>query len=50
MQIGLGILFIPSVFDVIGMVPGILILMIVAAIKTWSNYVVGVFKIQHPEV
>lgn len=43
-QIGLGILSFPAVFDTLGMIPGVLLLCIVAGITTWSNYIVGVFK------
>lgn len=49
-QIGLGVLSIPAVFDVLGMVPGVVCLLIVAGITTWSDYVVGVFKLRHPTV
>ncbi|OQE42204.1 hypothetical protein PENCOP_c004G08091 [Penicillium coprophilum] len=49
-QIGLGVLSIPSIFDTLGMIPGVILLCIVAAIATWTSYIVGVFKIRHPEV
>ncbi|KAF5024074.1 hypothetical protein F66182_3870 [Fusarium sp. NRRL 66182] len=49
-QIGLGVLSIPAVFDVLGIVPGIVCLSIIAAITTWSDYMVGVFKRNHPQV
>jgi len=49
-QIGLGVLSIPAVFDTLGMIPGIICLIIIAIITTWSDYMVGVFKIKHPEV
>ncbi|CAI7667037.1 hypothetical protein PCG10_001893 [Penicillium crustosum] len=49
-QIGLGVLSIPSVFDTLGMVPGVILLCIVAGIATWTSYMVGVFKIRHREV
>lgn len=49
-QIGLGVLSIPSVFDTLGMVPGVIFLCIVAAIATWTSYMVGVFKMNHREV
>ncbi|KAF5575972.1 neutral amino acid permease [Fusarium pseudocircinatum] len=49
-QIGLGVLSIPAVFDVLGIVPGIICLIIIAAITTWSDYMVGVFKRNHPQV
>lgn len=32
------------------MIPGIIILITIAVITTWSDYVVGIFKLNHPEV
>ena len=49
-QIGLGVLAIPAVFDVLGMIPGIIILITIAVITTWSDYMVGVFKLRHRSV
>ncbi|KAM0552396.1 hypothetical protein ACHAPJ_007956 [Fusarium lateritium] len=49
-QIGLGVLSIPAAFDILGLVPGVLCLIAIAIITTWSNYMVGVFKINHREV
>ncbi|KAJ9632268.1 hypothetical protein H2203_000672 [Taxawa tesnikishii (nom. ined.)] len=49
-QIGLGVLSIPAVFDSLGIVPGVICLCIIASITTWSNYIIGVFKHNHPEV
>lgn len=49
-QIGLGVLSIPATFDVLGMVPGIILLCIVAGIATWTSYMVGVFKVNHRQV
>jgi amino acid permease len=49
-QIGLGVLSIPAVFDVLGIVPGIICLLVIATITTWSDYMVGVFKRNHPQV
>ncbi|KAF9874536.1 hypothetical protein CkaCkLH20_08099 [Colletotrichum karsti] len=49
-QIGLGVLSMPSIFDVLGIVPGVIILCSIAAITTWSDYMVGVFKLRHPQV
>ncbi|KAJ5087340.1 hypothetical protein N7456_010956 [Penicillium angulare] len=49
-QIGLGVLSIPSVFDTLGMIPGVVILCVVASIATWTSYMVGIFKLKHPEV
>ena len=49
-QIGLGVLAIPGCFEILGLVPGIICLLVVAIIATWSTYVVGIFKVNHPEV
>ncbi|KAF5000942.1 hypothetical protein FGRMN_1399 [Fusarium graminum] len=49
-QIGLGVLSIPAAFDVLGLIPGVICLLLVAIITTWSNHIVGVFKVNHPEV
>ena len=49
-QIGLGVLSIPAVFDALGMIPGLIILITIAAITTWSDYMVGVFKLKHRNV
>lgn len=49
-QIGLGVLSIPIALDTLGIVPGVIILCVIAGITTWSDYIVGVFKLRHPEV
>lgn len=49
-QIGLGVLSIPAVFDTLGLIPGVICLCTIAGISTWSNYIIGVFKLRHPEV
>ncbi|KAM5347494.1 hypothetical protein ACJ41O_010499 [Fusarium nematophilum] len=49
-QIGLGVLSIPAVFDALGIVPGIICLLSVAVITSWSNYMVGIFKLRHASV
>ncbi|KAJ4128903.1 hypothetical protein NW768_007426 [Fusarium equiseti] len=49
-QIGLGVLSIPQTFDALGLIPGILCLIAVAVITTWSDYMIGVFKKRHPQV
>ncbi|KAF2212755.1 hypothetical protein CERZMDRAFT_41003 [Cercospora zeae-maydis SCOH1-5] len=49
-QIGLGVLGIPSALHSLGMVPGVIILVIVGIMTTWTGYMVGQFKIRHPEV
>ncbi|KAM0548854.1 hypothetical protein ACHAPJ_009710 [Fusarium lateritium] len=49
-QIGLGVLSIPATFDALGLIPGILCLLAVGIITTWSDWVVGVFKLRHRNV
>ncbi|KAI9932412.1 hypothetical protein MW887_008653 [Aspergillus wentii] len=49
-QIGLGVLSIPVAFDALGIVPGVICLCAIAGITSWSNYIVGTFKLRHPEV
>ncbi|GAA5979049.1 hypothetical protein JCM11641_004955 [Rhodosporidiobolus odoratus] len=49
-QIGLGVLSLPSTFHTLGLVPGILILLVVAVFTTWTDYVIsGPFKRKHPQ-
>ncbi|KAL2826631.1 transmembrane amino acid transporter protein-domain-containing protein [Aspergillus cavernicola] len=49
-QIGLGVLSIPSVFHTLGLVPGVTLLCVVSGIAMWTSYIVGVFKLKHPQV
>ncbi|KAF5633793.1 neutral amino acid permease [Fusarium tjaetaba] len=49
-QVGLGVLSIPAVFDVLGILPGIICLIVIAGITTWSDYMIGVFKRNHPQI
>ncbi|KAB8201687.1 transmembrane amino acid transporter protein-domain-containing protein [Aspergillus parasiticus] len=49
-QIGLGVLSIPTAFDTLGMVPGVIVLIAISCITTWSDYMVGSFKLCHREV
>lgn len=49
-QIGLGVLSFPSVFDTLGLIPGVILLCVIAGITTWSNYIVGTFKLNHRHV
>lgn len=49
-QIGLGVLSIPFVFNTVGLVPGAVLVCVVASVATWTSYMVGVFKLRHPEV
>ncbi|GAA5852851.1 hypothetical protein JCM8547_004707 [Rhodosporidiobolus lusitaniae] len=48
-QIGLGVLSIPSVFHTLGLVPGIIILLVIAVLTTFTDwYVGGPWKRLHP--
>ncbi|BCS28195.1 uncharacterized protein APUU_61243A [Aspergillus puulaauensis] len=49
-QIGLGVLSIPEAFNALGLVPGIVCLIVIAVVTTWSGYMVGAFKLNHREV
>ncbi|KAM6504680.1 hypothetical protein FSOLCH5_015182 [Fusarium solani] len=49
-QIGLGVLSIPVAFDVLGMIPGVICMMVIAALSTWGSYVIGEFKLNHREI
>ncbi len=49
-QIGLGVLSIPAVLDTLGMGPGLVVVISIGIITTWSNYIIGVFKKNHPSV
>ena len=49
-QIGLGVLSIPSAFDALGVIPGVLCMIGIGGTITWGNYVVGRFRLNHPEV
>lgn len=49
-QIGLGVLSIPAAFDALGLVPGVVCLCAIAGITTWSDYIIGTFKLRHREV
>lgn len=49
-MIGLGVLNIPKSFNTLGLIPGIICLLLVAVITTFSNWEIGVFKLKHPKV
>ena len=46
-QIGLGALTVPQVFEVLGLIPGAICVLVVAGMITWANYIVGTFKLRH---
>ncbi|KAI9150051.1 N amino acid transport system [Paramyrothecium foliicola] len=49
-QVGLGVLSIPAAFDALGLVPGVICLAAIGAMTTWCAWVVGTFKVKHPEI
>ena len=49
-QIGLGVLSVPVVFGSMGIIPGVIILLAIAGITTWSGYIVGITKNRYPHV
>ncbi|KAF2993415.1 hypothetical protein E8E14_001373 [Neopestalotiopsis sp. 37M] len=49
-QIGLGVLTVPETFSVLGLIPGTICVVLVAAMITWSNYIIGDFKLRYPDV
>ncbi|KPV77762.1 uncharacterized protein RHOBADRAFT_33948 [Rhodotorula graminis WP1] len=49
-QIGLGVLAIPSVFHSLGLIPGIICLIVIGALTTWTDFYIGMFKLKHPTV
>lgn len=49
-QIGMGVLSIPTALDSLGIIPGVVCLCLIACICTWSNYIIGTFKLNHREV
>lgn len=44
---GLGVLSIPFVFQAVGIVPGIILIIVIEFIVTWSAVVLGDFKLNH---
>jgi amino acid permease len=49
-QIGLGVLSLPNALGMLGIVPGILCLLAIAAIMTWSGYIIAEIKLRHKRV
>lgn len=47
---GLGVLSIPYVLLTLGAVPGVLVILVIALMTTWSSYVMGTTKLRHPEL
>lgn len=49
-QIGIGAFAVPKALGVIGIIPGCIVVIIVAAISTWAALQIGRFKRKHPKV
>ena len=49
-QMGLGILGIPQTFQSLGFVPGLISLVALCALSTWTGFIVGKFRLRHPSV
>lgn len=49
-QVGLGVLAIPRTFHALGLIPGVFCLIAIGGMTSWSGYIVGTFKLNHPEV
>lgn len=49
-QFGLGVIGLPQTFHAMGFVPGLLSLLILCFLITWTGVVVGRFRLNHPEV
>ncbi|CUM56139.1 unnamed protein product [Debaryomyces tyrocola] len=50
MQFGLGVLGLPQTFVVLGFIPGLISLIVLCALTTWTGIVIGKFRLSHPEV
>lgn len=48
--ISLGILSLPSVLAAVGIVPGVILILVLSIIATYTGYVIGQFKLAHPHV
>lgn len=48
--ISLGILSLPSMLATIGMVPGVILILVLGALATYTGYVIGQFKLRYPHV
>ncbi|RSL46683.1 hypothetical protein CEP53_010240 [Fusarium sp. AF-6] len=46
-QFGLGVLSIPDIPNTLGLIPGVICICTISAITTWSNYMIGCFKLKH---
>lgn len=48
--VSLGILSLPSVMAALGLVPGIILILVMSALSTWSGLMLGEFRKQYPHV
>lgn len=49
-QFGLGVLGLPQTFQVLGFVPGLISLIGLCILSTWAGFVIGKFRLSHPQV
>ncbi|PWN26708.1 hypothetical protein BDZ90DRAFT_190287 [Jaminaea rosea] len=49
-QFGLGVLGLPKTFDALGFVPGMIILLLLCVVSTWTGLFIGKFRERHPDV
>jgi hypothetical protein len=49
-EVGLGILSLPSVFEVLGLIPGLVAVLGIGLVATWTAYVYMLFWRRHPHV
>lgn len=49
-QFGLGVLGLPHTFKVLGFVPGLISLIVLCALATWTGTIIGKFRLNHPQV
>ncbi|KAI7774624.1 hypothetical protein LA080_008067 [Diaporthe eres] len=46
-QIGLGVLSLPAIFNTTGLILGIILILLIAGITTWAQWIISVFKLRH---
>ncbi|EGV66721.1 hypothetical protein PSN45_002655 [Yamadazyma tenuis] len=49
-QIGLGVLGLPSTMNVLGFLPGMVCLIVLCILSTWTGVEIGRFRLNHPSV
>lgn len=49
-NISLGVLALPQVLAILGLVPGLLCIFVLGVIATYTGYIIGNFKLAHPSV